>query len=307
MTLLITSRYLGWAGLTRHIVMLVLCAAAGAALAQGANQMRFTRLPNLVTDDPSIASMLQDRQGFVWLGALNGGLYRYDGGQVVKFLNKPKDDKSLPGERVNTLFEDQTGHIWAGTTQGLARFNPETSDFTRYVVSKEPGKHQVIRKIIADGKGGMWLGTWGGLQHFDPARGTFRRYLPQPGNPDAIRSDSVEALARDARGGVWIALYPTGLDYLPPGSDKFQHFRVDAASQPDPVADKVEALQMDAHNRLWIGTRGGAYRWTDGSAWDSRVRLPLTEMRINNFFPAHDGGMWAATMNDGVLRWSATS
>ncbi|WP_426105666.1 diguanylate cyclase domain-containing protein [Massilia sp. TSP1-1-2] len=299
------------APLGRHIVALLLCAiagaAAGSAAAQSANHMRFTRPPNLVTDDPSIVSMLQDRQGFIWLGALNGGLYRYDGGEVVKFLNDPKDDKSLPGERVNTLFEDKAGSIWAGTTHGLARFNPETSDFTRFVSSNAAGKHQVIRKIISDGKGGMWLGTWGGLQHFDSATGKFTLYLPKPGAPDAIRSDSVEALALDARLGLWIALYPSGLDYLAPGGASFQHFRVDSPEKPDSVVDKVEALQMDAHNRLWIGTRRGAYRWRDGSAWDTRMRMPSPDVRINNFYPARDGGMWAATMNDGVLRWSATA
>jgi diguanylate cyclase (GGDEF)-like protein len=153
----------------------------------------------------------------------------------------------------------------------------------------------------------MWLGTWGGLQHFDPARASFRLYKPQPGNPDSIGADSVEALALDQRAGLWIALYPTGLDYLDPASGKFRHFHLDSAAAPDTVLDKVEALQMDARQRLWIGTRRGAVRWTDGSAWETRVRLPLPDMRINNFYPARDGGMWAATMNDGILRWPAAS
>ena len=305
MSFLILQRSATVAWFGRLLSLIVLCAAGAGALAQSANHMRFTRPPNLVTDDPSIVSMLQDRQGFVWLGALNGGLYRYDGGQVVKFLNDPKNDKSLPGERVNTLFEDKNGALWAGTTHGLARFNPETSDFTRHAASRAPGKHQVIRKIISDGKGGMWLGTWGGLQHFDPATGQFRQYLPKPGSPDSIGADSVEALALDARHGLWIGLYPSGLDYLPAGSTKFRHFRLDSAANPDPLIAKVEALQMDERNRLWIGTRRGAYRWTDGSDWETRARVPSPEVRINNFFPARDGGMWAVTMNDGLVRWSA--
>jgi diguanylate cyclase (GGDEF)-like protein len=305
MTFRIFSRNLSLAALGRGMAIMLACAAAAGAVAQSATHMRFNRLPSLVTDDPSIVSLLQDRQGFVWLGALNGGLYRYDGGQVVKFQNAPKDDKSLPGERVNTLFEDKAGNIWAGTTHGLARYNPETNDFTRFLSSPTPGKHQVVRKIIADGQGGMWIATWGGLQHFDPASGKFRLYQPNPAVPDSIGADSVEALALDARRGLWIALYPVGLDYLAPGGDKFRHFRLDRADRPDPAAAKVEALQMDEHNRLWIGTRLGVYRWNDGSDWDTRVKLPGRDVRINNFYPARGGGMWAATMNDGVLRWTA--
>ncbi len=305
MTLQLSPRTSTWLRLSRLSTAFVLCAATALATAQSATHMRFNRMPNLVTDDPSIVSIMQDRRGFVWLGALNGGLYRYDGSQVVKFLNNPKDDNSLPGERVNTLYEDETGAIWAGTTHGLARFNPNTSNFTRYASSKAPGKHQVIRKIISDGKGGMWLGTWGGLQHFTPSTGAFRLYQPKPGVPDSIGSDSVEALALDARQGLWMALYPAGLDYLPAGSDKFRHFRLDSAAQPDAMIGKVEALQMDERNRLWMGTRSGVFRWDDGTDWAQRVKLPSPAARINNFFPARDGGMWAVTMNDGVLRWSA--
>ncbi|QYF93678.1 diguanylate cyclase [Massilia sp. PAMC28688] len=305
MELLIARRILTAAQPRRLIATLFLCGATSLALAQSVSHMRFTRMPSLVTDDPSIVSILQDRQGFIWLGALNGGLYRYDGGQAVKFLNDPKNEASLPGERVNTIFEDSAGAIWAGTTYGLARYNPGTNDFTRFVSDKKPGKHQVIRKIISDGKGGMWVGTWGGLQHFDPASGKFRLFQPKAGAPHAIRSDSVEALALDARGGLWIALYPSGLDYLDPVSGKFRHFNVDTPQQPDPVANKVEALAMDADQRLWIGTRRGVHRWTDGTPWENRVRLPSSDVRINNFYPARDGGMWAVTMNDGVLRWSA--
>jgi diguanylate cyclase (GGDEF)-like protein len=295
------------AALRKFAILACLCLLPGLAAAQSAAHMRFTRLPNLVTDDPSIVAMLQDRQGFVWLGALNGGLYRYDGGRALKFLNDPLDETSLPGERVNSLYEDKAGRLWVGTTHGLARFNPESNSFTRFVSSKTPGRHKVIRKIISDGKDGMWLGTWGGLQHFDPATGKFVVYKPKEGDPSTIRSDSVEALAMDVRGGLWIALWPNGLDYMKPDDGTFQHFRVDTDSSPDASLNKVDALQMDSQNRLWIGTRRGVYRWNDGSDWNARARVASPDGRINNFYPARDGGMWAVTMTDGVLRWPAAS
>ncbi len=284
-----------------------LCALTSTAVAQSASHMRFTRLPNLVTSDPTLVAMLQDRQGFVWLGALGGGLYRYDGGRVVKFFNDPNDETSLPADRVNTLFEDKAGRLWAGTAHGLALFKPETNSFKRFVSSTAPGKHQVIRKIVSDGQNGMWLGTWGGLQHFDPASGKFTLYKSRKGETDSIGADSVESLALDARRGLWIATWPTGLDYLAPGSDKFAHFQVGSAAQPDPLINQVAALQMDSRNRLWIGTRRGVVRWNDGTDWSTRMRVPSPNGQINNFYPARDGGMWAATMTDGVLHWSGAS
>ncbi len=297
----------GSSGVRKLGCLLVMLTWATCALAQSAAHMRFARPPNLVTGDPTLVAMLQDRQGFIWLGALGGGLYRYDGGRVLKFANDPKNPGSLPADRVNTLFEDKTGRIWAGTAHGLARFNPDDSSFTRYVSAPEPGKHQVIRKIISDGRDGMWLGTWGGLQHFNPATGQFTLFKHRKNEPASIGADSVESLALDARRGLWIATWPSGLDYLPPGSDRFQHFQVGAADSADPLARQVAALHMDSRNRLWIGTRRGVYRWDDGSDWREHKAIPSPRGQINNFFPARDGGMWAVTMTDGVLRWNAES
>jgi diguanylate cyclase (GGDEF)-like protein len=278
---------------------------ASPAAAQLGSHLRFTRPPNLVSEDPSIVAMLQDRQGFVWLAYLNGGVSRYDGGRMVHYVNDPANKNSLPAGRVNTLFEDSKGRIWAGTASGLALFAAETNTFTRYVSSTNPGRHQVIRKIISDGAQGLWLATWGGLQHFAPDTGAFTLYLPREGVADDIGSKSVNALALDAKGGLWISTWPLGLDYLAPGTKKFTHFRVDSVEQPDTPINTVEALEIDRQNRLWMGTRRGVYRWTSGTDWRERQHISSPDGRINNFYPARDGGMWAVTMTDGVLRWSA--
>ena len=273
------------------------------ATAQSNSHLRFTRPPNLVSEDASIVAMLQDRQGFIWMGYLNGGLSRYDGGRMLHFVHNPLDPNSLPAGRVNTLFEDKKGLLWAGTATGLALFVPESNTFKRYVSSPKRGRHQVVRKIISDGADGMWLATWGGLQHFAPSTGAFIEYLPREGDKDSIGANSVNSLALDVKGGLWIGTWPTGLDYLAPGTNKFAHFRLDSAEHPDLSANTVDALVVDGKNRLWIGTRRGAYRWAVGSDWRERKHLPVTEGRINNFFSADDGGMWAVTMADGLFRW----
>jgi ligand-binding sensor domain-containing protein len=307
MNRMIRPRSRAAAVLRKLAVLASLCVLTSLAVAQSASHMRFTRPPNLVTGDPTLVSMLQDRQGFIWLGALGGGLYRYDGGRVLKFVNDPNDATSLPAERVNALFEDKAGRLWVGTAHGLARFNPETNNFTRYVSSPKPGKHQVIRKITSDGVDGIWLGTWGGLQHFDPATGKFVVYKSDKAVPESITSDSVEAMALDSKRGLWVATWPAGLDYLSPGSSSFKHFQVVSGAVTEPLVNQVAALQMDSKNRLWIGTKRGVYRWQDGSDWSERVHVPSPTGQINNFFPASDGGMWAVTMTDGVLRWPGGS
>jgi ligand-binding sensor domain-containing protein len=67
----------------RLLAACLLLAAAAAASATPTSDLRFKRLDSLDADDLSILSLLQDRQGFIWIGTHSGGLYRYNGYQAL--------------------------------------------------------------------------------------------------------------------------------------------------------------------------------------------------------------------------------
>src|SRR6266481_6436270 len=65
-----------------------------------------------------VSNIVQDDQGFIWFGTLNG-LNRYDGYNFKVFKHDPRDPESLSGVYVYSLFKDRTGAIWVGTDQLL--------------------------------------------------------------------------------------------------------------------------------------------------------------------------------------------
>ncbi len=280
---------------------LLMCAWVAAAPAPA---LRFKRIAALATDDLSVLATLQDRQGFIWIASLNGGLYRYDGYQAVRYVNDPLDKTSLPSDRTTALFEDKLGWIWVATRDGLARFNPGDGTFTRYLALPAPGSPRTIKNIISDGADGMWLATWAGLQHFDPASGALRQYRHDNAVPGSVASNNLDALALDARGGLWMGTWPAGLDYLAPGASTFEHFRVDSAQAPNPELNIVYSLHMDDQNRLWIGTGRGAWRWSEGTPWSARAPVASPKHRINRFYADRHGALWAGTMGGGLVRWN---
>ncbi len=269
--------------------------------------LRFKRLTNLVTDDMSVVSMLQDRKGFIWIATLNGGLYRYDGYQAVRYGNEPGNLRSLPSDRTGVLFEDPESRIWVATREGLARFNRETNDFTRYTPLPAPGSPLLVKNIVSDGAGGMWLATWAGLQHFYPATGKFDQHVHQERVPGSLAGNNVDAMALDRHGGLWVATWPAGIDYLPRGSRTFRHFRLDSPAAPNPVINIVHALHLDQQQRLWIGTGSGVYRWSEAMAWSRPERVPSPDTRVNSFYADQKGTLWSGTMTGGLLRWTAGS
>jgi diguanylate cyclase (GGDEF)-like protein len=296
-----------WRLLWTAALVCLMSVAPACFAAAPTSPLKFSSLRAVIPSDMSTVALLQDRQGFIWIGTHNTGLYRYDGYQAVRYAHRPADARSLPNDQISALFEDGAGRLWIGSQAGLARYNPTTDDFTLFAAPAGPKNNRLITRIIGDGRGGMWLGTWGGLQHFDPATGKFVQYVHRDGDADSLNSNDVNAIALDHRGGLWVATWPGGIDYLPAGSKKFVHFRVDDSASPDPKLNLVRALFFDREHRLWIGTERGAYRWTDGAPWSSRAHLPSPSSRISGFYQDRASAVWAGTTHGGLLRWNGAA
>ena len=70
----------------------------------------------------SVISVIQTRDGYLWLGTLNG-LVRFDGNRFTVF-----DEEKTPGlnsDRIIYLFEDSHTNLWIGTdTTGVGLVEP---------------------------------------------------------------------------------------------------------------------------------------------------------------------------------------
>ncbi|MDO8703287.1 MAG: two-component regulator propeller domain-containing protein [Undibacterium sp.] len=287
----------------KHIGALLFLLACSLVSAAPTSELRFQHLATFGANQLSTLSLIQDRQGFIWIGTNNAGLYRYDGYRAEKFQHSPMNGRSLPHDRVSALFEDKEGRIWAGTQNGLARFNAESGDFTRFLPVAGSNSQHIIKAIISDGKSGMWLATWGGLQHFDPALGTFTIYSHDPARPTSLGTNDLNAIALDDQGGVWAGTWPAGIDYLAPGASEFRHYRVDTEQAPDPKLNIVRSLHIDAQHILWMGTENGVVQWKAGSDWSERRRIDSPVSRVTSIYPDRNGTIWVATLSAGLLRW----
>ena len=101
-------------------------------MAQSFPQLRFQRITEKDgLSDNSITSIVQDRDGIMWVGT-PGGLNRFDGAKVKKFLPSIQDTNSLLGGAITTLLVDAYNNIWASTTDGVAFLNTKNQRFTRF-------------------------------------------------------------------------------------------------------------------------------------------------------------------------------
>ena len=76
------------------------------------------------------APLIQDRDGFIWVGAQGSGLIKFDGSALKRYTAGPG---SIPDDNVTSLYEDRDGNIWIGTFGGLSRYDKRTNTFVAYL------------------------------------------------------------------------------------------------------------------------------------------------------------------------------
>lgn len=264
-----------------------------------------------------VTCILQDQQGFLWVGT-RGGLNRYDGYGFKVFKNEIGNANSLINNSIESLFEDSKGQIWIGTKSGgVSCYNPQTDQFKHYQTDiKDPTSISGDRVVsIAEGTDGkMWLGTWAnGLNIFDPQTREFTHRLDnrqvigiQPQQDGTVwvtgsgglyafgasgeelgnyrhaeRINTYKAILWDAQRSVfWIGTWHDGLLRFDPKTKQFQQFQHDAANSFQQRANIVYTLFRDAEGRIWTGTWGGGlYLFDPDTALFERLELATGRFR----------------------------
>ena len=123
---------------------------------------------------PSVMTMAQDGQGFLWVGT-QGGLARYDGYRFKSFSPRPGDPTGLPDGNISKLMVDSRGQLWLGMqTSGLVRYQASTETFRTWGAD-DTGRHgpysAAINALLEADNGQLWLGGNAGLERFNPLNG----------------------------------------------------------------------------------------------------------------------------------------
>ncbi|SBV38127.1 Diguanylate cyclase (GGDEF) domain-containing protein [uncultured Stenotrophomonas sp.] len=198
-------------------------------------------------------------------------------------------DDGLPHNMVHVIAQDRDGFIWAGTWEGVVRFNGR--HFTVFDRQNTPGAElSGVFSILPEDDGGVLFGT--------AADGVFRyhrgRWQPL-GVEEEAHHLPVSGMLRDRDGALWIA---SAKRLLRMDGDGYLHDAGAAAGLP---AARVTALVADGEGGLLVATEaGGVARLRDGQANAWGVDWLGTEL-VRALARDGEGG-WLAGGDDGV-RW----
>ncbi len=270
----------------------------------------------------TIHSVLQTRDGYLWLGT-EGGLVRFDGIGFVTFDSE--NTPQLKSDIVYDLLEDRAGALWISTSAGLVRYR--AGSFQAFTTTSGLPADAVWFSY-QDHAGRMWAITAGG-----PAYLRGEQFHPVP-QMQAAAPESRSALVEDANGTIWLAsagglfaldtsahgnanprlslhlLDGIACDALAIGTagdipgdiwigtrqglERYSHGVLTAVPIPGMAAKtEVTSLASDAKGGLWVGTAAGLAHETNQAIVNTREALPAP--RIESLFEDRQGALWIAT------------
>lgn len=124
-----------------------------------------------------VTAVLKDKKGFIWIGTRDG-LNRYDGRNIVRFRSDPSVKNRIPGNNIETLYEDSEGNIWIGfKSSGFCKFIPGKNEFIsyNYIIKRNRLNSYRVISFFEDSDSTLWVGTWkGGAFRFKPDEADYK-------------------------------------------------------------------------------------------------------------------------------------
>ena len=231
-----------------------------------------------------IETVLEDRQGTVWIGIFGGGLNRLRDGKFTRFTAR----EGFTDTRIRRLLEDHEGTIWIGTEKGLGRFRD--GQF-RFYTTRDGLAHDYVYALCETRDHSLWIGTRQGLSRMKD--GVLTTLTAQ----DGLAPEIIRALSEDQAGALWIGTEGGGVR-------RYHEGRVASFTSRNGLSDNtVVSLTPDREGNLWVGTGiGGLNRLRQGNffSWSTREGLPNDFIRVVR--EGRDGSLWIGSMGGGLVR-----
>jgi signal transduction histidine kinase/ligand-binding sensor domain-containing protein len=249
-----------------------------------------------VITDPSLSgwagakSIIEDREGNLWIGSGSDGLHRYKAAQIEAYAAR----EGLSDDGFFAIAGDGADGLWLG---GHDLFHFRDGSFT-----KPPGFVSISSTtgywaVLQDRQGAIWAGTYGALHRFKDGRwiGYGRK------DSNVLTGDLVAAIYEDRAGNLWVG---TGSGQELGGLYRFNDgvFTPYRAAEGLTLTD-VRLITEDRQGALWLGGASGMSRFKDGLFTNYTTEQGLSNNYVRDIYEDADGTLWIGTYGGGLNRF----
>jgi signal transduction histidine kinase/ligand-binding sensor domain-containing protein len=184
-------------------------------------------------------------------------------------------EQGLPQNKVTAVVQARDGYLWAGTYNGLARF-----DGVRFTVFDDNNTPELrsrrITSLFEAGDGTLWIGTESG----DVSQYKDGRFAAVPLHA-SWGGGKIYAITADDEGDVWLLNTAGELARARDGK---------VLSPPSGTVTNVVSLERGRDGTIWVDREGAV-----SALKNSRLTNELSAVGyVQGFCAARDGGFWVA-------------
>lgn len=258
----------------------------------------FRRIPlnNIPPDkEPAnnVKSLLLDKANNLWVGTYAKGLLKFnkESGSFNHFL----DDNNI-----FALAQTPDNTIWAGTSKGLFKLNPDGSlidHYSRIESIENAISVAMITVLLVDQRGDLWVGTAnGGMFLYNPQENTFKHFFYYPEYSNTLSSNYITSLCEGDENTIWMGtLHGLNRFNILDGSISPVKENIDFPNQV------INGIVKDDQQKLWLSTNKGIihYQPDDGNfkVYDFSDGLQSNEFNRGAYFKTSNGKLYFGGIN----------
>lgn len=228
--------------------------------------------------------LFKDRMGQIWCGS-EKSFCQYDQlKNLFKEYEFPITGSDIPYKFVESIYQDQKGYFWLGTTEGLFRFDPVNHSWLQFKNSPNDTSSlgsDILFSICPDPdepENYLWIGTnGGGLNRFEIKTGKVIRFTEKDGLPN----DVIYGILSDRNKNLWMSTNK-GLSRFNIINKKFRNYELRDGLQSN-------EYNRNAYCKLQDGTLcfGGVngFNYFDPKDLSDNTAIPkvqITDFKISN-------------------------
>ena len=268
------------------------------------NSIRFNNITiNEGLSQSTINSIIQDKEGFIWLGTQEG-LNKYDGYNFNIYKPNHNNPYSISNPFIRDVYQDSEGLIWVATSNGLNKLDKTTNEITHYNYSKTDVNsisEIITTSIVQDNQGVIWVGTESkGICKIDKSSGKITRVNS---TNSSLPNNQILKLYKDKDGFIWIGTH-NGLVKANSETNEFTIFKNDIKNINSIGNNVVWSIKQDSLGLIWLGTSKGLYKFNNNTNAPIFTEIKLSEKSsiINAILIDRNQTVWVGTNGDGLYK-----
>jgi len=203
------------------------------------------------------------------------------------------------------IHQDQLGHVWIGTRDGLNKY--DGTKFTVYrnqVNNSNSISNNDILSIHEDSDGFLWVGTYNGLNKYNPKTDTFKRYFHNE-KSTSLCNNTVWTIKTISNGDVWIGT-SGGLSVYNKTNDNFSNYLNEFDR---PILKHVTSILETSLGHVFVGTGEGIHKASiiNDSVLKFNVLKGSDTYHVQDLANGLNDNLLVATRNNSVINYNLKS